>query len=289
MKDWQIRQSFLGAGSEKTLRNTRVGIIGLGGGGSHLAQQLAHIGVGKFVLCDFDRYEDKNHNRTVGGLELDVEQHTPKVRVGSRLIGGIHSKADICLVEGRWQEGLASLRDCDVLFGCVDTYTERNQLEQLSRRFLIPYIDIGMDVGIAFAGHAVHGQVILSLPGSLCMWCFNFLRRELLELQAQRYGGAGGRPQVIWPNGVLASTAIGLFMQLILPWHGGVPEGSVMLDYDGNRHTVSVSPRVAALAGVTCQHFEKLEDIGDPMWGRERPELRTLEIVAVTAPSGMLR
>lgn len=276
MKNWLLRQSFLGPASEKTLRSIRAGIIGLGGGGSHFAQQLAHIGVGKFVLCDFDVYEDKNHNRTVGGLELDVERRTPKVGVASRLIVGIHSKADLCVVEGRWQEGLASLRDCDVLFGCVDTYTERDQLEQLSRRFLIPYIDIGMDVASTSAGYVLQGQVILSLPGSLCMRCFNFLRPELLELEAQRYGGAGGRPQVIWPNGVLASTAIGLFMQLVLPWHGGGPDGSVMLDYDGNRHTVSVSPRVAALTGVTCSHFGRLEDTGDPTWGWEAPRVQAV-------------
>jgi hypothetical protein len=241
-------------------------MIGLGGGGSQVAQQLAHIGVGNFDLCDPDRYEDKNHNRTVGGRHADIEAHSLKVEVAARLIRDINPKANINVIGDRWQNALQILRGCDVLFGCVDSYTERDQLERLSRRFLIPYFDVGMDVHKIGPEYVLHGQVILSLPGSLCMWCFNFLRPELLEKEAQNYGEAGGRPQVIWPNGVLASTAVGLFIQLILPWHERTLEGSIMYDYDGNLHTAIMSPRVAALAGAQCSHFGGLHDTGDPLW-----------------------
>jgi len=266
---WQARQSFLGKDSTDILRNGRVGIVGLGGGGSHVAQQLAHIGVENFVLCDPDHYEDKNHNRTVGGTAADVDAKTPKVRIAQRLINDINPKARVSAVKHRWQNALPFLRGCDAIFGCVDSYAERDQLERLSRRFLISYIDIGMDVSKSESGQVVHGQVILSLPGSLCMHCFNFLRPKLLELEAQDYGQAGGRPQVIWPNGVLASTAVGLFIQLILPWHSDVRPGSVMYDYDGNRHTMILSPRVNALSSVSCSHFDGSEGEGDPFWNAE--------------------
>ena len=266
MTNWQSRQSFLGQECANTLRDGRVGIVGLGGGGSHVAQQLAHIGVEHFVLCDPDEYEDKNHNRTVGGTPADADAKTPKVRIAQRLVRAINPKSTVSALKHRWQNGLPFLRGCDVIFGCVDSYTERDQLERLSRRFSIPYIDIGMDVSKAECGYAVHGQVVLSLPGSLCMHCFNFLRPELLEMEAREYNHAGGRPQVIWPNGILASTAVGLFMQLIAPWHKNVNVGSVMYDYDGNRHTMVVSPRVAALSSMVCTHFEDVEGEGDPFW-----------------------
>jgi hypothetical protein len=266
MTNFQARQSFLGQESREILRNGHVGIVGLGGGGSHVAQQLAHIGVENFVLCDPDSYEDKNHNRTVGGTTADVDAKTAKVRIAQRLIGDINPKASVSAVKHRWQNALPFLRGCHAIFGCVDSYTERDQLERLSRRFLIPYIDIGMDVSKVESGHVVHGQVVLSLPGSLCMHCFNFLRPDLLELEAREYGQAGGRPQVIWPNGILASTAVGLFVQLILPWHGDVRLGSAVYDYDGNRHTMILSPRVSALSSVVCSHFCGLEGEGDPFW-----------------------
>jgi molybdopterin/thiamine biosynthesis adenylyltransferase len=263
---WQERQSFLGPDSETILKEKRVAIAGLGGGGSQIGQELAHIGVGHFVLCDFDRYEDKNHNRTVGGTSEDIRNRTLKVEIAKRLIQAINPEADVITVEDRWQMALPQLRGCDAVFGCVDSYSQRDQLENLCRRYHIPYLDVGMDVHHVEHGFAVQGQVILSMPGSLCLRCFNFIRPELLELEAQRYGKAGGRPQVIWPNGTLASTAVGLFMELVTPWHAGSLEHSVIYDYDGNRHTTTLSPRVGALANIVCEHFGHLDNLGDPFW-----------------------
>ena len=77
------RQGFLGKTSESVLERVRPGIVGLGGGGSHIAQQLAHIGVGRFVLSDMDHYEDKNHNRTVGGVASDIDKRTPRFELRS--------------------------------------------------------------------------------------------------------------------------------------------------------------------------------------------------------------
>ena len=65
--------------------------------------------------------------------------------------------------------------------------------------------------------------------------------------EAQRYGAAGSRPQVVWPNGVLASLAVGTVARMLTPWHRCVPPA--YLEYDGHKNTVSISPRVAALSG----------------------------------------
>jgi tRNA A37 threonylcarbamoyladenosine dehydratase len=55
---WLDRQGFLGAQSENVLAARRIGIAGLGGGGSHVAQQLAHVGIKSFVIADKDAMED---------------------------------------------------------------------------------------------------------------------------------------------------------------------------------------------------------------------------------------
>jgi hypothetical protein len=39
-----------------------------------------------------------------------------------------------------------------------------------------------------------------------------------LAAEAARHGDAGGRPQVVWPNGALASTAVGLAVDLVTGW-----------------------------------------------------------------------
>jgi sulfur carrier protein ThiS adenylyltransferase len=47
----------------KQLKNFSVGIAGLGGLGSNAAVALARAGVGKLVIVDFDRVEEKNLDR----------------------------------------------------------------------------------------------------------------------------------------------------------------------------------------------------------------------------------
>ena len=61
-----LRQSFLRADSEIVLSRSGAALVGLGGGGSQVAQQLAHIGLGNFLLIDPDIVEDTNLTRLAG-------------------------------------------------------------------------------------------------------------------------------------------------------------------------------------------------------------------------------
>jgi len=90
-------------------------------------------------------------------------------------------------------------------------------VEESNRRYLVHYIDIGMDVH-GIARPVIGGQLIQSSPGGLCMRCMGFLTDETLAREAGRYGNVGARPQVVWPNGVLASTAVGLAVDLVTNW-----------------------------------------------------------------------
>jgi tRNA A37 threonylcarbamoyladenosine dehydratase len=63
--DRYSRQSFLGPDSVGRIARCTVGVPGLGGGGSHIIQQLAHIGFQRYVIYDGDIVEDSNLNRLV--------------------------------------------------------------------------------------------------------------------------------------------------------------------------------------------------------------------------------
>src|SRR3546814_14939714 len=67
--------------------------------------------------------------------------------------------------------------------------------------------------------YLVSGQVILSSPGEPCLRCFGLVTAAALEAGGARYGYAGGRPQVVWPNSVLVSTATELMGQALPTWH----------------------------------------------------------------------
>lgn len=258
------RQSFLGADAEQIFADTRVAIVGLGGGGSHIAQQLAHLGVGHFRLIDPDQIEGSNLNRLVTATQEDVDEKRRKVRILERTIRSVRPWADVIVAEEEWQRSDDLVRDAHVVFGCIDGYRRRLDLERATRRFGQPYIDIGMDVAEIEPGKfAIAGQVILSLPSAPCMTCMGFLTRERLNQEESDYGAAGGHPQVVWSNGILASLAVGIFVQLMTPWRDTCPE-YIWLEYDGNRHTVKHSLQPKFNIKGPCAHFAGAEDLGDP-------------------------
>jgi molybdopterin-synthase adenylyltransferase len=272
------RQSFLGAKSEQDLKRAKVGIIGLGGGGSHVVQQLAHVGVGNYVLVDPDIIDETNLNRLVGGTLEDVKRRTLKVDIAERVIRAVVADANISAHPTQWQEVSKELQTCDVLIGCLDVVAAKDQLDKFCQRFLIPYIDIGMDVHKLGAAFLISGQVVLITPGSPCLRCMGLVTEEALAQEARNYGAAGGKPQVVWPNGLLASTAVGLFTQLICPWHGET-RASAFLEYDGNKGALLPSKGFAFIEGRQCSHFYP-DEAGDPLFDIRQGQQR----VRVPAP-----
>lgn len=275
---WLDRQSFLGPNSNEVLGALTVGIVGLGGGGSHVAQQLAHVGVGGFIVVDPDSITDTNLNRLVGGARADVAANAPKVDIAERVIKAVNPAARVikrCCV---WQAADDALKQCDIVIAGLDNVRAKHELDAFTRRFMIPLIDMGMDVHAVGGGsYLVAGQVILTGPGEPCLQCLGIVTAAGLTEEAANYGSVGGNPQVVWPNGVLASTAVGLFMQLVVPWNRR-PITSAFLEYDGNRHTIAEADVLRRRAGTRCPHYST-KDVGDPMF-----DIRKLAAAPVRPP-----
>ena len=145
--DRQIRA--FGEEGQTILSRVRVGVAGTGGIGSAVAEQLARAGVKHFALLDSDEFEPSNMTRMYGtdagtrrGPKADmvgdnVRRIAPDAEVAT-------SRADICS-----QEALALLKDCDVVFGCVDREAPRGALNDLAYRFFVPVVDAGMGIDAA--------------------------------------------------------------------------------------------------------------------------------------------
>ncbi len=261
------RQSFLGPDAQAIIAGARVGIVGLGGGGSHTVQQLAHIGFRDVVLYDPDCVEESNLNRLIGATTQDARQQRAKVDVAQRLVEGLQGGAAVTTKRLRWQEEPAPLRTCDIIFGCLDALRDRSELEVCARRFLIPYIDVGLGV-LTVSGERprMGGQIVLSMPGSACFRCLGFLNERDLAEEVGRYGHAGPRPQVVWANAILAATAVGVAVDLLTDWTHAL-RGPVYLSYDGNTGLIAAHPRLRYIPAGSCPHFPP-EDVGDPAYTR---------------------
>lgn len=260
MKETLIRQSFLGEKSDEILDAITVAVVGLGGAGSHIVQQLSHVGIGEILAIDDDRAEIHNLNRLIGATRLTARLQHRKTDIAARRAKAVNPELRIRRLPMKWQDALLALRDADVIVSCVDDFTNRAQIEEFGRRYLIPCIDIGMDVHEVGDHFVIAGQVAVSMPGDLCFKCMGLLQSDVLAKEA--YGVAGGNPQVVWSNGVLASIAIGVLVEMVTPWFEQ-DIGSTLLQYDGNRQTVAVDTWVEHIRGRVCPHFAG-EDVGDP-------------------------
>jgi molybdopterin/thiamine biosynthesis adenylyltransferase len=102
---------------QQTLRNKRVAIAGGGGvGGVHLLT-LARLGVSKFHIADFDRFDIANFNRQVGANMETVGE--PKVEVMADMARQINPEIEIEV----FGEGINKANLADFLKG-VDLYVD---------------------------------------------------------------------------------------------------------------------------------------------------------------------
>jgi hypothetical protein len=93
------------------------------------------------------------------------------------------------------------------------------------------------------------------------MRCCGLITQEDLASEKPAYGDAGIAPQVVWPNGILASSAVGLLVDLGTDWTKEQP-GLVYLRYDGNNGTLFTDLRIAQLRKIVCSHYP-LDAIGE--------------------------
>jgi molybdopterin/thiamine biosynthesis adenylyltransferase len=78
---------------QERLRTSRVAVAGLGGvGGVHLTT-LARMGIGRFRIADFDRFEIHNFNRQAGALMSTLDR--PKTEVMREMVLDINPEAEV--------------------------------------------------------------------------------------------------------------------------------------------------------------------------------------------------
>jgi molybdopterin/thiamine biosynthesis adenylyltransferase/proteasome lid subunit RPN8/RPN11 len=235
--DRQIRA--FGVAGQKALESLRIGIVGVGGTGSAVLQQLVHLGVRDLVLIDPDTIEETNLNRLFGATPQDVG--AAKVTTAERWARKINPAVKI---EARCESALKasvarSLADTDFVFCCTDSHGSRAVLNQFAYQYLVPTIDMGVVIA-ARAGNVTHvaGRTQMLAPGLACLTCGNLLdaeqvRRDLMtdfERQADPYilGDPEPAPAVVSLNSTMASLAVTMFLNAVTE----VPGSGRFLNYN---------------------------------------------------------
>jgi len=220
----------IGLAGQANLEGVKVGIVGLGGLGSHVAQQLTYLGVRQFVLVDGDRVDPTSLNRMVMTEPRDVGRMKVDV-IGEqieRVAGRKNVSVERLATDLRDTSALNAIKHVDVLFGCVDNDGARLMLNELACAYLIPYFDLAVGLlsdnnGIGEAG----GRVAVVLPTGPCLLCAREVdfsqasddlasHEDLMRRRLQGYAGpAFPSPSVVSLNGVIASIGTQEFLAFV--------------------------------------------------------------------------
>jgi hypothetical protein len=265
------QELLIGGTAQARIRQTKVAVVGLSGGGGHVVQQLAFTGVGEIIGIDDGRAKPSHRARVIGIEAGDIRHRRSKIEIMERTVRRISRTVRFTGVNQPipTQSSIDALKEADIVVGCVDNYHARADIQELCSRFLIPYVDIGLLIRPIDGGTGVTigGNIITTVPGRSCLWCLAFLNQERLDGETggrprSYFEGADGQAQVVSMNGLLASQAATEVLQLITGFAPIVDE-YVIKKYDGLAGTLQdwiVKPNPA------CPRCRADLSAGDLVW-----------------------
>ncbi len=263
-----------GTDIQRIIGALRIAIVGTGGTGSAVAEQLVRLGVRDLILVDSDRLSKSNITRVYGSTPKDVG--LPKVDVlryhlrqiaPDLLCKGLRSKVTV--------ESVArELSGCDLIFGCTDDNAGRLVLSRLSTYFLIPVIDLG--VVLSSDKHekleGIFGRVTTMYPGVACMVCRNRIdiarasaelktSEERIKLADEGYAPALDEvdPAVVSFTTSVASTAVSELLERLIGFGSSYVSSEVLLRLHEKEYSTN---HVEPCKGHYCHSVEGKWGIG---------------------------
>lgn len=180
-----------GTDVQQTIGSLRVGVVGAGSVGSQIIEALARTGFGDLVILDYDAVEDHNLDRILNATVEHASRAAPKAEVAAAAAKrhATHPNfrvawSDASAIEGR---GIGLLKDCDLIFSCVDRPAGRAALNALAYAHLIPVVDGG--VLVSPGRNMMRGaewRAHVAAPGRRCLECLGQFDPGLV--QADRDG-----------------------------------------------------------------------------------------------------
>lgn len=232
-----------GSGVQQTLSNISVGVIGCGGTGSSVAEQLVRLGVRKILIVDPETLVESNITRVYGSTSADVGK--PKVKILCEHLERIAPDLKCTPLQSMItvEKTARELIGCDLIFGCTDDNAGRLILSRMASYMLTPVIDCGVLLSSDSAGTltGIDGRVTVLSYGSACLVCRNRIdlaraASELLtpserkRLEGEGYAAALARtePAVVTFTTVVGSTAVSELLERLIGY-GPVPRPSEIL------------------------------------------------------------
>ena len=171
MFDRSIRA--FGGALQSVLGKLRVAVVGCGGTGSAVIEQLVRLGVRQFLVFDPKTLTASNLTRVYGSYPDDIDK--PKVHVIASHVRRIAPDSELVTEQSPItnQRAAKRLLDADVIFGCTDDNAGRLVLSRIATYFMTPVIDCGVVLSGALGSRleGIDGRVTVLGPGAACLVC----------------------------------------------------------------------------------------------------------------------
>lgn len=275
---------LFGEKGQRRLREAKATVVGVGGLGSPLVQQLALLGVKQITLVDDEELDETNRNRFIGARHDDPVPGSKKIALATRMITEINPDVRALPLDTILTSSAAfeAVRDADWVFGCFDEDGPRAILNEVCAAYARPYIDLASDVP---ESGIYGGRVCVSWDGKGCLHCLGELDptdvRRYLASEAERqredaiYGipqGALGQtgPSVAPVNGVIANLAATEFMVAVT----GMRDPIRLIEYRGHLSKVLVIQTIPKPDCPYCKGIRGKPDLAEVERYLEIPHLR---------------
>jgi molybdopterin/thiamine biosynthesis adenylyltransferase len=132
----------IGEEGQRKLLSSSVAVIGIGGLGTHIADNLARAGVGHLRLVDRDRVELSNLQRQLLFDEADVADSLPKAEAAARKLAKINSQVEVepLVVEVTRGNVEGIVRDVDLVLDGCDNFETRYLINDACLKHGIPWV-----------------------------------------------------------------------------------------------------------------------------------------------------
>jgi molybdopterin/thiamine biosynthesis adenylyltransferase len=177
-----LNRTALALGHEtlkEIVSSSSIMIVGAGGLGSAIAENLVHMGFGRLVLVDDDVVEKSNLNRIVGAYWEDAQAARPKVDVVARHLKAIRPSIRVRCERKKIEEVEidADLASLDWIVLATDSHSSRFSAQQLAFRLFIPFVSAGVAITVEDGMITDYsGEIIVVRPGDrFCLTCLNRL------------------------------------------------------------------------------------------------------------------
>lgn len=264
----------IGLSGQRAIKGTKAAIVGLGGIGSVVAEQLARVGVVDLTLVDDDAIETSNLSRLVGATKADVGKNKAEV-IARHLSATCGLQPTTISDSAIKQDVLLALRDRHIIFICVDNDRTRSILNRFSHQYLIPTIDFGtrLDARERTVTSAA-GRVSVVGNDTTCLRCSHHLSSERIRAESMRdeervelakegyvMGLDDPAPAVISINTVVAGLGVTSGLNMLVGLTGGPTfPGQI---YDARTGSVFPIAAVHENGCDICDPIEGVKGLGD--------------------------